>query len=39
LLKDPNKLSSLSADLTKLTEPLACRHASQRVSEIVIDML
>jgi lipid-A-disaccharide synthase len=39
LLQDPNKLSQLSGDLIKLTEPLASRNASQRVSEIVIDML
>jgi lipid-A-disaccharide synthase len=39
LLQDPNKLSQLSGDLIKLTEPLTMRHASQRVSEIVIDML
>ncbi|MHC4759488.1 MAG: lipid-A-disaccharide synthase [Planctomycetota bacterium] len=36
---DPNNLSALSGDLIKLTEPLAARQASQRVSDIVIDML
>jgi lipid-A-disaccharide synthase len=39
LLQEPNKLSQLSEDLIKLTKPLASCHASQRVSEIVIDML
>jgi hypothetical protein len=39
LLEDSNRLSRLSGDLIKLTEPLALRHASKRVSEMVIDML
>jgi lipid-A-disaccharide synthase len=39
LLEDSNRLSRLSGDLIKLTEPLASRHASKRVSEIVFDML
>jgi lipid-A-disaccharide synthase len=39
MLNDPQKLSLLSGDLIKLAEPLGTRQASQRVSEIVLDML
>ncbi|MHC4131963.1 MAG: lipid-A-disaccharide synthase [Planctomycetota bacterium] len=39
MLNDPEKLSSLSGDLVKLVEPLGSQHASDRVSEIVIEML
>jgi lipid-A-disaccharide synthase len=39
MLNAPDKLSYLSGDLVKLAEPLGSRNASERVSEIVTEML
>jgi lipid-A-disaccharide synthase len=39
MFNDPDKLSQLSGDLVKLVEPLGSFNASQKVSEIVTDML
>ena len=39
LLEDSDRLSQISGDLIKLTEPLAQKNASEQVAELIVEML